>query len=132
MKILKNSADIAAVNDAVIRQLIMERYTALVEGISFEAETLGYFVLVEPADGIESLEQETGCPIGSSWFDDARYGDDDFVPSWEFLQAHETCYEMVFVLNDDSFAISIIIPKTAEINQQLLNLCKEHADYVPI
>lgn len=123
MKIVNTTADICDVEHDGIRCLLQKR---------FLQQCGATFFVVEPGDSIEDLETKTGCPIVTSWLDDARYGDEDFEPSWEYVEAFNDCYKMVFVLNDDSSAICIIIPKDESINVQLRNLCEEYADYVPL
>ena len=83
----------------------------------------GNFVLVEPTDTVDVLEQSTGCPIITSWFSDAVYPHEDFAPSFEFIEEHPTFYEMVFVLTDDNTTV-FIIPKE-KVDPLLLALCQE-------
>ena len=93
MKIVTKTADLCSVEHDAIRCLLQKR---------FLQQCGATFFIVEPDDSIEDLEAKTGCPIVTSWFDDVRYGDEDFVPSFEFVEEHRYCFEMVFVLNDDS------------------------------
>jgi hypothetical protein len=86
------------------------------------------FLIVEPVDSIDDLESNTGCPIITSWFDDLTYGDADFTPSFEYVEEHRCCFEMVFILNDDSLAVVLIIPKQGGINATLLKLCSEFSN----
>ena len=81
------------------------------------------FILVEPFDSIDALEQSTGCPIITSWFSDAVYPHEDFAPSFEFVEEHPTFYEMVFVLTDDNTTV-LIVPKSGS-DPLLLTLCEE-------
>ena len=81
------------------------------------------FILVEPNDTVDDLEQFTGCPIITSWFSDAVYPHEDFAPSFEFIEEHHDFYEMVFVLTDDNTTV-FIIPKE-KVDPMLLALCQE-------
>jgi hypothetical protein len=81
------------------------------------------FILVEPFDSIDVLEEATGCPIITSWFSDAIYPHEDFAPSFEFIEEHHDFYEMVFVLTDDNTTV-FIIPKSGS-DTLLLTLCQE-------
>ena len=81
------------------------------------------FILVEPFDSIDALEQSTGCPIITSWFSDAVYPHEDFAPSFEFVEEHHDFYEMVFVLTDDHTTV-FIVPKSGSV-PLLLALCEE-------
>jgi hypothetical protein len=81
------------------------------------------FILVEPHDNVDDLEQFTGCPIVTSWFSDAVYPHEDFAPSFEFVEEHPTFYEMVFGLTDDNTTVFIIPKEKAD--PLLLALCQE-------
>ena len=81
------------------------------------------FILVEPFDSIDALEQSTGCPIITSWFSDAVYPHEDFAPSFEFIEDHHDFYEMVFVLTDENTTV-FIVPKSGS-DPLLLALCEE-------
>ena len=83
----------------------------------------GQFILVEPFDSIDDLEQFTGCPIITSWFSNAVYPHEDFAPSFEFIEEHHDFYEMVFVLTDDNTTV-LIVPKSGS-DPLLLSLCEE-------
>ena len=83
------------------------------------------FILVEPFDSIDDLEASTGCPIVTSWFSDAIYPNEDFAPSFEFVEEHHDFYEMVFVLTDDNTTV-FIVPKSGS-DSLLLALCEEYS-----
>ena len=82
------------------------------------------FILVEADDTIDALESLSGCPIVTSWFSDAIYPNEDFAPSFEFVEEHHDFYEMVFVLTDDNTTV-FIIPKE-KVDPLLLALCRDH------
>lgn len=77
------------------------------------------FFVVESDDTVDAIEAETGCPIVTSWF-----GDDDFVPSFDFIEEHRHCYEMVFNTSDDATVV-LIVPKLERIDATLLALCRQ-------
>jgi hypothetical protein len=84
-------------------------------------------IVVEPGDSLEVLEQEIGFPILRNPFDSTRYGELDFTPSFEALEEHASCYEMVFILSDGGSGIAILIPKHPGIDADLLAICAEYA-----
>ena len=84
-------------------------------------------VVVEPGDPVDTLEEETGCPLLHNLFDDTRYGNPEFSPSFEALEEHDDCYEMLFITNDDGFGITLFIPKAEGIERNLLAMCTEFA-----
>ena len=128
MLILNNPADAAAVTNEGLSSLLQQRFDQLSQGKSFDTDEMGYFIIVDPTDTIDALETATGCPITGSWLNDSHYGDEDFTPPWEILEEHHSCYEMVFILNDDSYAITLLIPKLLGIDNGLLAMCQEYGD----
>ena len=99
-----------------IRALLQLRFDQL-EGVIDDTE----FFVVEAADTVDDIEAETGCPIVTSWFG----GDDDFMPSFDFIEEHKHCYEMMFNTSDDATVV-LIIPKE-RIDATLLALCSQYA-----
>ena len=106
--------------DLPIRALLQLRFDQL-EGVITDTE----FFVVEANDTVGEIEAETGCPIVTSWFGDEVFGDDDFVPSFDFIEEHRHCYEMMFNTTDDSTVV-ILVPKE-RIDDRLLALCSQYA-----
>lgn len=115
-----------------IRSLVSLRFAQLCDGSDdpYDAEQLGYMVVVEAGDTADQLESECGCPILHNYFEpEIHFGNPDFVHSAEILEEHQFCFEMVFILGGD-FGISLFIPKTEGINPELLAMCAQYA--VPV
>ena len=127
MLILRDPALASSIVDPDVRSLVQQRFAEICAGDPYDYDLHGYMIVVEPGDSVESLEQETNCRILHNLFDDNRFGDPDFVPSFEVLEEHAGCYEMVFILNDDGFGIDIYIPKQPGIDADLLAMCAEYA-----
>ncbi len=127
MLILRDPAHSQYVTDTDIRRLIEQRFKEISAGEAYDTNRHGYMVVAEPGDTVELLEQETGCGITRDVFDETRYGEADFAPSFEILEEHDACYEMHFDLNDDGAGYTIFIPKAKGIPGGLLALCSEYA-----
>ena len=114
-----------------IRLLVEERFAQVLNGENYDPEIHGEFTLAEIGDSLASLEEESGCPITTSPFTEARYPDADFAPIWEALVEHETCYELVYIFTDDGAGVSMFIPKSPGIDAELLSLCARYAEREP-
>ena len=90
--------DPSSITHPDIRRLVQQRFS--------EIENC-QAILVEPGDSIAALEQAIEWPILGNLFDDTRYGNEDFAPSFEALEDHGYCYEMVFVFSDDGGLLQI-------------------------
>ena len=117
--------------DPDVRRLVTRRYGEICNGETYDYDRHGQLIVVEPGDTTKALEQESGCRILRSLFDDARFGDPEFAPSFEVLEEHPGCYEMVFILNDDGFGVDFFIPKQAGIDPELLAMCAFYAVPAP-
>ena len=131
MQRLYAPADATCIADDAMRAVILQRFSALAEVDDFTFDELAECWLVESGDTIETLETVTGLPIGHGWFSDVRYPDPDFAPAWEGLEAHATCYEMVFVTSDSGYATVLWIPKEST-DPVLLVMCQQYATPAPV
>ena len=94
---------------------------------TYDPNVHGTIVVAERGDNATLIEKETGCPILSDWFGDSHYGNDDFAPSYDHIEAHLLCYELGFITNDEGYTVLIIVPKLNGIDTSLLKLCREYA-----
>ncbi len=127
MIVLKGPALASSIADPDIRRLVEQRFREVCAGEPYDYDSHGYMIVVEPGDTVEALEKEAGVPILGSLFDDARFGDQDYAPSFEAMDEHPSCYEMVFILNDEGFGIEIFIPKVKGIDADLLKMGVHYA-----
>ncbi len=131
MLVLRDPGSTDQIDDPEICSLVEQRFEDICDGEDFDPDLHGQFIVVEPGDGVELLEKESGCPILSSYIGNSRFGDPDFKPVFEVLEEHAFCYEMVFVPGDGDFGIVIFIPKTEGIDPELLSMCAEYAVPAP-
>lgn len=131
MIVINHPSLVSSIANPDIRSLIEQRFTEITNGEPYDADIHGYFVVAEPGDGVNVLEKEVGCPILRNLFDDVPFGDPDFTPCFEVLEEHQACFEMVFIMTDGDFGISLFIPKTEGINPDLLAMCAEYAVPAP-
>lgn len=112
MRVIRDPT-LTIINDPGIRNLVEKRFTQILDGEPYDYDRHGYMIVVEEGDSVTDLEAETCCAIS---------GD----PMYEALEEHDCCFEMLFILNDDGFAITLFIPKIG-IDADLLKLCSENA-----
>ncbi|SFM51565.1 hypothetical protein [Nitrosomonas communis] len=127
MLILNDPTLVHRISDPAIRSLVQQRFFEVCAGEPYDYDIHGYMVVVEPGDSIAALEQEIGFPILHNLFDDTCYGEPDFSPSFEALEEHAGCYELVYIFNDEGFGAGIFIPKQPGVDGDLLAMCAEYA-----
>jgi len=127
MIVLYGPTQLAHIPNPDIRNLVLKRFKQILDGDIYDYDLHGYMIVMEPADTVEALEQETQCSILHNFSDGTYYGHPDFTPSFEALEEHTNCYEMVFILSDGGFGIELFIPKSKDINSELISMCAEYA-----
>ena len=128
MRTLRDEAAIAALPDAALRRLIEKRVAEINESCPWDADELGYFVVVEPGDTAAALEAEIGFPVLRNLFDDTPFGHPDFAPSFEWAEVHPEGYlELVFVIGDGGFGYDVFIVDQPGADQNLIAMCRAFA-----
>lgn len=93
--------------------LIRRRRAILGDDLPFA--DMAHFVLVEPGDTIEDIEVAIRWPV--------RPDIDTGVPSWEWVLVHEgVCYETVFVLSDDGYAVVLFVQDAEGMDPELMGM----------
>ncbi|KQM49309.1 hypothetical protein ASE69_11085 [Sphingomonas sp. Leaf208] len=122
----------AAINDATrdpaLRDLLALRARHLEDDTEPDVELgdLAHFHAVEPGDGMKEVKEALGFAVDINFVDERRFGDPDFVPSWEWIEHHGEWFELAFVLSDSGFGHVLFIPDQQGIDQCLLDLCRSH------
>ena len=123
MIVIRDPTAVSLIPDPYTRTIVEQRFTQLCEGSDdpYDAEQLGYMIVVQPGDTVAALEADSGCPILHNFFDpEIRYGNPEFVHSAEAIEDHGCCYELTYILGGD-FGIGIFVPKAVEgIDKDLL------------
>ena len=125
MQVIRDPASTAQIANAEIRRLVEQRIYDLGKE-PFDLAALGYFIVVEPGDTLDAIDAQLGFSILTNRFSGIGFGQPDFVPSFEFVEAFPGCYDMVFILDDSGYGIELFIPSEG-VNPDLLALCMQHA-----
>lgn len=113
-----------------VRQLIATRVQELAAD-GYEAADLMQVFVVAPGDDMDNVADELGFPLLANRFTGACFGEPEFRPSWDVLEDHGDCYELVYVVSDDGFGLVVFVPKQAGIDTDLLSMCDAHAQGRP-
>lgn len=88
---------------------------------------LATFVIAAAGDSLRDIEAAAGIPIATNFIDGARYGEPEFMPSFEWVMDHGGLYEIPYVLSDDGSGVVLIVPDCEGVNPVLLSLARDHA-----
>ena len=128
MLILRDPAHVDQIADLGIRALAIQRFREVSVDDPYDPDVLGPFVVAEPGDTLETIEAGTCCWMSCSLFDESiRYGDDGYVPGFEFLEEHPTCFEVCFIVNDGGYGTLLFVSKAENMDPTLLRYCREFA-----
>lgn len=130
MLTIATTEEATTIQDVEIRSFVLSRIDEITNGEDFDPEIHGVFIVIEEGDTAMALESVSGCPVISNPISGRNYGEPDFMPLFEYLGDHPSCFEMVFVSGDGDFGIVILIPKTEGIDAELLAFCATYAQPV--
>ena len=118
------TGDIDSVADPELRELLQQSLRDIEPHTLSE---LGYFLVIEPGDRIEIIDKQLGFSILGNRWTGTRWGDPAFTPSWEVLVAHSGWYELVYVLSDDGYGVTVFVPMQGA-DSELLAMCQRFAE----
>jgi hypothetical protein len=129
--VLRSPESAGLIADPDVRKLVALRFAQVCAGEAYDPDRHGYMIVVEPGDGAEEIEKESGCPLLHDVFGEVRFGDPDFSPAAEAIEEHTSCYEIVYVFTDDGYAVGILVPKVDGVDPELLAMCAQFAVPAP-
>jgi hypothetical protein len=95
--------------------LIRRRRAILGDDLPFA--DMAHFVVAEPGDMIDAIETIIRWPI--------RPDPDCGLPQWEWVLVHEgVCWETVFVLSDDGYAVVLFVQAVDGMDPELIGMLR--------
>lgn len=82
---------------------------------------------MEPGDTVSVVEAACAIAIETNMLDGSRYGEEGYMPSFEWAADHGGAFEMPFILSDDGSGVVLIIPDNDEIDAMLLAIARTYA-----
>lgn len=132
MIVITDQRQIIEVADTHLRQLIEQRIQGIEECCPWDVEELGPIIIVEPGDTADALEKVMGFSILEGIFDEARFPDENFSPSFEFAESiGDHLFELVYIVNDGGYGNDIFIVNRPGIDPVLLAFCQTYAVPAP-
>ena len=127
MLVLRSPDDASRIADPEIRNLVKLRFAQICSGETHDPDRHGYMLVVEPGDTVQTIERQSGVPMLTDLFGEARFGDPEFTPAAEVIEDRGTVYELVFIFTDDGYGIEIFVPKVDGVDRELLAMCRQFA-----
>lgn len=128
MVVISDPSQIATISDSHLRQLIEQRIQGIEESCPWDADEIGPIIIIKPGDTAADLEAVMGFSILESMFDESRFGDDDFAPSFEFAEiVGKDLYELVYIVSDGGYGYDIFIPNLPGLDPVIRSFCQTYA-----
>lgn len=127
MLILRDPAETCSVGDVQLRRILDDRFASLSDDEPYDPDAHGQLVVCEDDDRLEQLQGLLGFSPLENRFTGAPFGQANFSPSFELIEDHQCCFEMVFVLSDDGFGVLVFVPKGANLDPRLIAICERYA-----
>lgn len=131
MQVIRDPADAATITNLELRTCIEKIISDLSEDCPYDPDVLGYFLVVEPGDGLATINAQLGFDILANRFSGIRFDQPGYTQSFEVLDEHANWFEMVFIISDDGYGIEVFIPKSG-VDPELLAMCQKYAMPVAI
>lgn len=126
MRVIRAAAEAGELLDEEVRVLVQRRITMLSEDEPYDPAIHGYFIVIEAHDFTDAVDQHLGFSLTCNRWDGSHFGEPTFTPSFELVEEHPSCYEVVFVLSDSGYGVTVFVPKE-HVDPDLLAMCHAHA-----
>ena len=81
MLVLRDPAAVEIIGDPGLRQLVARRFAEILAGEVHDRDRHGIMIVVEPADTVDAIEEESGFAVLRDFFDEVGFGDPEFQPA---------------------------------------------------
>ncbi|MDD3353136.1 hypothetical protein [Zoogloea sp.] len=113
-------------DDAFLRQLIAQRIEERCDGLCYDPDVIGFFIVMAPDDGVGEVEAALGTQLLRNPVSGVEYGHPDFAPLFEYAGRHARWYELVFLGAGDE-GVTLFVPRNPDVEPRLLALAAEYA-----
>jgi hypothetical protein len=113
MIVLRDPDTLESIPSLAIRHFIQQRIALMTYGEAYDPYTHSIFIVIEVGDQADEVTSATGCPL--------------LTPLFEYVEAHEGFYELVYIANDSGFAYIVLVPDMPGIDPRLTKLCTDFA-----
>jgi hypothetical protein len=131
MQIIREPEGASTIADPELRQLVEKTIADLSEDHPYDPAELGFFLIVQPGDSLETINAQIGFDILCNRWTGIRYDQPKYAQSFEYLDEFAGWYEMLFIISDDGYGIQVYIEKVAGVPVELLAMCQRFAVPAP-
>lgn len=89
---------------------------------------LTHFLVIQPGDTEEDIQQEVGFSPLVNPVDRGRYPSRFFQPFWDWLQAYDGWFELILTVGNSGFAYVLLIENAEGVASDLLSLCRAYVE----
>ncbi len=111
-----------------VAALLNLRIAQLTRADGIDLSDATHFLVIQPGDTMATVKQEVGFTPLTNLSDGSSYGSADFTPSWEWIENHYGCFELVYIVSNDGFAFVLIVEDRPGVDPALLALCRRYCN----
>ena len=112
--------------DHAFRTLLWLRINQPENSYCVDLGDLVHSLVVQPGGTLDAIEAELGFSMHVDFVDEARDGESDFTPSWEWIECHDDWFELAYVLSADGFGWIVFIQDNDGVYPKLHSLCRTY------
>ena len=87
---------------------------------------LTHLVIIEVGDTDDSIIEELGFSPLLNSLDGKRFGTDDFVFPFDYIEDHRGWFELFVTVGNDGFAFHLFVRDREGVDPELLAMCRTH------
>ncbi|MHA0328831.1 aldo-keto reductase family protein [Sphingomonas melonis] len=117
-------------NENDLNQALRSELPAAVKSLLEERADLidlATFIIPQPGDTVSVIEEAGRIGIATNMVDGSRYGEAEYMPSFEWAVDHGGAIEVPFILSDDGSGVVLLIPDVDGIDPTLLAIARHFA-----
>lgn len=127
MMLVRSVEEATAIDNPKIRSLVLQRIAVLSEDEPYDPRTMAHFAVLEDGDATSAISALLGFDILSNRVTGIRFDQPGFHCSFEMLEEHPTCFEILFILSEDGYGVDVFVPKGSELPPDLLAMCSMYS-----
>lgn len=123
MQVVKKEDHIEKIGNTAIRDYVKKMTDDMAP--MFEPDSwsdYGEFIVLEKGDSPTNVISDRFL---ENPFENTKFGDSNFIPTWEWSVHHEGFWEVSIILSDDGGFETIMIPDNANISPELMVLLEK-------
>ena len=89
---------------------------------------LTHLLIIEADDTEQDILNEVAFSPLVNPLNGSRFGSPNFIPPWDYHEAHDGWFELIFTVGNDGFAFAVYLEDAIGATPALQDLCRAYAE----